>query len=427
MHDRKRHHRSHKHLIPGPLSRTTPQIQRMHQPHAHSTQRCPDRHHLLHPPRLHHHRPTHQREHRRRPHQRQIIHSAAYRADVQYTLEINWQVEQQHNVRAQEEELKHRRGRQYIRLLGVEPRLHHRVLAHDIHLPEGEDRGQHGRRDEQADHGAGGPGVRVPSVLQGEDEGRDGPHEEEEAGQVGVDEFLAKRHGWGRVVLRGGGNVVEDHHGDGGEAPDRQVDVEAPPPGDVRGEGPAEDGPAHRRKRIHRAKNPHDHRPSCRRHRERHNTRAPHREARAAEPRDGAPDDERGGAGRDAAEQAAEFEDEEGDEEGGLEGEEAVDLARGGLARAHGHEVGGGVPGDVVEAVEVVGDFGDGGADDGLCLLVREVGGEDGVWRLLTWSRAMRKTVERRALAKTTSFQPCWYSGSSLSLWELVEELLSLS
>jgi hypothetical protein len=72
-----------------------------------------------------------------------------------------------------------------------------------------------------------------------------------------------------------------------------------------------------------------------------------------------------GGMG-ERADQTAGFEDGHGGDEVRLEGVVLEELAPGGLEAAEGHEVGGAIPCYFVEAVELVCDFWDGGADDGL-------------------------------------------------------------
>lgn len=90
------------------------------------------------------------------------------------------------------------------------------------------------------------------------------------------------------------------------------------------------------------------------------------RDARCVDARDGVADNQRRRVLGDGGDEAAKLNDEDGDEEAGLEGEVLEDLAPGELERAEGHEVGRAVAGDVVEAVELVGDSGNGSCDDGL-------------------------------------------------------------
>lgn len=64
--------------------------------------------------------------------------------------------------------------------------------------------------------------------------------------------------------------------------------------------------------------------------------------------------------------QTTNFKNEDGGQEGSFEGNVLVDFAPLGLECAEGKEVRGAVPRNVVELLEVIGDFGDGGCDDGL-------------------------------------------------------------
>lgn len=127
-----------------------------------------------------------------------------------------------------------------------------------------------------------------------------------------------------------------------------------------------------------------------------------------AEAVDGAADDQRGRVLGDGADEAAELEDDDGSEVDGLEVEVLVGLAPGRLEAAVGHEEGGAVPGDFVEAVELVGDFGDGCGDDGLGRLAFERGGGRGVGGL-TMSREARKMLRMRARAMKASLVPLGY------------------
>lgn len=79
---------------------------------------------------------------------------------------------------------------------------------------------------------------------------------------------------------------------------------------------------------------------------------------------DGAANDQCDAVWRHGADQTTQLENGNGDQEGGLQGEVLVAFAPSGLEGADGKEEGGPVPSHLVQAVELVGDLGDGGCDD---------------------------------------------------------------
>lgn len=78
-----------------------------------------------------------------------------------------------------------------------------------------------------------------------------------------------------------------------------------------------------------------------------------------------ATDNQGGAVLGDATDQAADLKDEDGQEKGDFEREVLVRLAPGGLEGAESEEEGTAIPSNVVDAVELVGDGGDGCGDDG--------------------------------------------------------------
>ncbi len=149
---------------------------------------------------------------------------------------------------------------------------------------------------------------------------------------------------------------------------ERQVDVEAPAPRQVRavGEGAAHERPGDRGYAVHATDEAHEDGARLERHSVADDEDGAREDARGAEAGDGAAEDERRRVGGDAADERAELEDEKGGHVGPLDGVEGVDLAVDELEAARGQQVDGHEPANVVEGVELVGDAGDGGRDDGV-------------------------------------------------------------
>ena len=95
----------------------------------------------------------------------------------------------------------------------------------------------------------------------------------------------------------------------------------------------------------------------------------PREDARGARPSHGAANDEGDGIGRGAADGGTDFEEADGAEKDPFGVVKGIDSAHDELEGAAGEHVGAGVPADVVEGVEFIGDCRDGGCDDGTVLL----------------------------------------------------------
>ncbi|CAI4217741.1 unnamed protein product [Parascedosporium putredinis] len=278
-------------------------------------------------------------------------------------------------------------------------------------LPDDEGDGDDEETDEGADDDGGAPGLGLATLFESEHEADDGAHDEGSADDVHVEELFAPSRGRGQGGARG---AEEEEDDGGGDAADGQVDVEAPTPGDAVGEDAAQQGPADGGDAVGQAdeaggRDEGDDGVGAR------------TDAGGAKARDGAAEDEDDGVGGEGADEAADFEDEDGGEEGVLEAEEAVAFAPGGLVAAVGHEEGGAVPGDFVDAAELVGDFGDGGGDDGLRgedtreLILRDQNGKGRNKKKgkRTMSREARKMLKMRARMVATKRKPVGYSPSS--------------
>ena len=92
---------------------------------------------------------------------------------------------------------------------------------------------------------------------------------------------------------------------------------------------------------------------------------SPGRDAGTADPSNGSPQDQDHGTRRRAAYDRTHFEDEESDNKSPLYRQACVQFAEQQLEGAGGEEVGGSVPRGIIKRVEVGGDLGNGGSDDG--------------------------------------------------------------
>lgn len=130
-----------------------------------------------------------------------------------------------------------------------------------------------------------------------------------------------------KTGLRSVGNlerISDDGHR---HAAERQVDVEAPPPGDLGSEGPAEQRADDGRQAEDGAEEALVQRPLVQGHRVDDDDDDAGHDAGGPEPGDGPTDDEGDGARRRAADGGADLEEEDGGKEAGLDAEEGVELA----------------------------------------------------------------------------------------------------
>ena len=211
-------------------------------------------------------------------------------------------------------------------------------------LPElhaNKDDQQDAEQHEERDDAAVGPGVRGAAPLQREQQAHDGGHEDDGADGIELLEALPEADGRALLAL---GALEEEHDDAAGDGAERQVDVEAPAPGDVVGEGAAHEGAGHAGDAVHGADEARVDGPLPQRHRVGDDEQRAREQPRAAQPRDGPPHDQRRRVGRHAADQAAHLEDEEREQEGPLDAEEGVELAEEQLEGARREQIGRAVP-----------------------------------------------------------------------------------
>ena len=154
----------------------------------------------------------------------------------------------------------------------------------------------------------------------------------------------------------------------------RQVNVKAPPPTNMLGKRSTQEWSNDASNAISATDEPRVNSPFLQWHRIGTDDLRSREDARRAESSNRSPHDKGHRIRRGAANQGPEFEEEECGEEDPFDVEVAVEFAEEELEGAGGEEVGGTVPTDVVEGLELVGNARDSGGDDG----VVERNAEDG-------------------------------------------------
>jgi hypothetical protein len=149
----------------------------------------------------------------------------------------------------------------------------------------------------------------------------------------------------------------------------RKIDVETPAPGDLVRKHATEKRARDVAQSSCCAEKGHIQRSLSRRSREGNDGCSSGGNPRSASAGDGSANDERSGVGCKAADETAELEDCDGEYEGKLHGKVRADLSPERPERAEGEEIHGAVPGDLLETVEFICDFGHSRADDCLCLV----------------------------------------------------------
>lgn len=141
-----------------------------------------------------------------------------------------------------------------------------------------------------------------------------------------------------------------------------------PPPTNLPCERASQKRSCHTRNPKHCPKPPGPNRPPSQRHRINNDNNRATINARTPQPRDRSSDNKYDRIGRRATYSRTDFEEDDGGDKDPFGGVVGIKLAEGELEGARGEHVGGAVPADVVEGVEIVGDAGDGGRDDGAVL-----------------------------------------------------------
>lgn len=193
-------------------------------------------------------------------------------------------------------------------------------------VPAGKDPGgnDEDEADDEADDDGRVPGVGLAAVLDGEDVRDGGAHHEDDADGVHLSDLLEKRS----LLGDGGAGGLEEEEDDaGGDTSDGKVDVEAPSPRDVVGEGAAQERTDDAGDTIGGTDDAGKGRSLLGRGREGDDGVGTRAQTSGTDTSNGTAGDEGFSVGGGTADDGAELEDEDGDEKGSLEGEVLVDFA----------------------------------------------------------------------------------------------------
>lgn len=203
-----------------------------------------------------------------------------------------------------------------------EARGNHRTLAIEV-LQDGPEDPDEDPADAETNDSLVRPGVLDAAILDEEGVGDDTAHGERDTGGVHLQDALLPS----RLDGDGGARGREEQEDEGtGDGTDGKVDVEAPTPADVVGEGAADQGTDDAGETVGGADDTGEGRAAGRGRREGDDGVGSGTQTGATETGDGAADDEGFGVGGGTADGGTDLEDEEGHEEGPLEVEELVDL-----------------------------------------------------------------------------------------------------
>lgn len=243
-------------------------------------------------------------------------------------------------------------------------RGYHGALALEVleNNPGGNDENE---ADEETNDDGRLPGVGGATVLECQDVRNGGTHHENDTKRIGLENLLLERSLLGNGIAWGLEEEEDDTSGDG---TDGEVNVEAPAPGDVVRESTAQQGTDDTCQTVRSTQDASERGPllgGCGKGNDGVGAGA---EASSSEACDGATSDEGFGIGGSAADCGADFKDEDSNQERCLEREVFVDFAPGRLEGADSHEEGSAIPADLVETLELFGDFRNGSCDNGLII-----------------------------------------------------------
>lgn len=226
-----------------------------------------------------------------------------------------------------------------------------RRLGHvDLHKAKGNEKGN--AQGKTGNDATTVPGVLEAAPLQGEQEADDAGDQQQGADGVELGELLAEGQLGGLAV----GQVEQKGNDHQGHAAEGQVDVEAPAPGDVGGEGAADEGPDDGGEAKDGAEQALVEGPLVQGHGVDDDDDDAGEDAGGAHAGNGAAHDEDGRARGGAADGGADLEQQDGGHEGQLHREEGVDLAKHQLEGGRREQVGRAVPAHVGQGVEFISD-----------------------------------------------------------------------
>lgn len=192
-------------------------------------------------------------------------------------------------------------------------------------VPAGKDPGSHDEdeADKETDDNGGVPSVGLATVLDSEDVGDGGAHHEDDADGVHLSDLLKERSLLGDG---GAGSLEEEEDDTGRDTSDGKVDVEAPSPRDVVGEGTAQERADDTSNTISGTDDTSKGGSLLGRGREGDDGIGTGSQTGSANTSDGTTSDEGLSVGGSTADHGPELENQDGDDEGGLEREVLVDF-----------------------------------------------------------------------------------------------------
>lgn len=207
--------------------------------------------------------------------------------------------------------------------LGKQLWRHHGVFDLEP-LAEGPGADDEGEADQETDDNGRVPGVGNASVLHSQDEGDGGSHHQDDTERVHLSDLLRERRLDRHGIAR---SLEEDEDDGGGDTTNRQVDVEAPSPGNVVGEGSSQQRSDDTGKAVRSSDDARKGGAFLGRRGKGDDCVGAGAEASGTQTGNGAAGDEGFGVGGGAADDGAELEDDDGEDEGGLERKILVRLA----------------------------------------------------------------------------------------------------
>ena len=192
------------------------------------------------------------------------------------------------------------------------------------HLKPAKGNDEHYEEHQENDDAGVAPGVARAAPLQRQEQADDGGDEEGGADGVELPQLLLQRQ---VAAARDAGRLEEEEDAGDGDGADGQVDVEAPTPADVIGEGSTEQRAGDGGDAVHGAYEAGVDGSLAQRNRVGDDDERPGEDAGGADAGDGTANDERIRRRCSAAHQRAKFEDADGAQKDPLDGEEGVKLA----------------------------------------------------------------------------------------------------
>lgn len=215
--------------------------------------------------------------------------------------------------------------------------------------------------NEQGNDAAVTPFVDDTTPLEGEQEADDGGHEDGSAERVEVLESNPERL---LLALRLLLKLEEGEKTNGRHGTNWKVDVETPSPCELLGEGSSHQRSSDRGNAVHRTNETKEGGAPLDAHGMGENDEGTGKDTSTSHTGNSASDNERHGCWRKSTNQGSDLEDAEGSEKDPFNVEHGVELSEQELERTGCQEVGGTVPADVVEVVELICDARDGYGDN---------------------------------------------------------------